>query len=343
MLHCAWRLLLLLLMVLVVVPLLAVLVVIVGVGAGVAVVAAVAVGGGAGGGAAVVAAVGGQAPQPVSPVTLVTVWRYLGSNLPAYSDWARESSKTVTSIHQCNKAALLIDPRYSEVMYAVAVNMLYNLGPECWNLYIYTSFEHVPLLKREFAGIRVEFRNLTDSTIRSSHKVSKWLMDPALWGSLHEDWVLVFQTDSVLLQRDAMKRFLLRGYPFLGAYSPGVGKDTRTPKGVGINGGLSLRSRAALLHCLGAVTPEMVNKYRSSHGMVQVPHNPAYGLYMMEDIYYYHALEMLDYPMPTPAEQAQFSVQESYYPSPLGLHGYDKGWYLTTAQVITIFENAAYS
>ena len=57
-------------------------------------------------------------------------------------------------------------------------------------------------------------------------------------------------------------------------YGPGVGADMRTPLKVGMNGGLSLRTPRAMLHCLVTVTPEMVNDYRLQHGLVTVPYNP---------------------------------------------------------------------
>lgn len=45
----------------------------------------------------------------------------------------------------------------------------------------------------------------------------------------------------------------------MGAYAPGVGADMGTPRGVGMNGGLSPRSLAAMRRCLSEVSPEMVN------------------------------------------------------------------------------------
>ena len=48
----------------------------------------------------------------------------------------------------------------------------------------------------------------------------------------------------------------------------------RTPLGVGMNGGLSLRSPAAMLRCLKTITPEMVNEYRIIHGLTTVAYNP---------------------------------------------------------------------
>ena len=48
----------------------------------------------------------------------------------------------------------------------------------------------------------------------------------------------------------------------------------RTPLGVGMNGGLSLRSPAAMLRCLKTITPEMVNEYRIIHGLATVAYNP---------------------------------------------------------------------
>ena len=53
----------------------------------------------------------------------------------------------------------------------------------------------------------------------------------------------------------------------------------------------------------------------------------------MEDIYYYHALEMLSYLQPSIDAQRRFSVQSAYFHYTQGIHGFDKGWYLTTVQI----------
>jgi hypothetical protein len=53
----------------------------------------------------------------------------------------------------------------------------------------------------------------------------------------------------------------------------------------------------------------------------------------MEDIYFCHALEMLNYPLPSIDLQVRFSVQSCFNADTLGIHGFDKGWYLTTAQL----------
>eukprot|EP01036_Dinobryon_divergens_P032219 gene32220-41762_t len=238
--------------------------------------------------------------QWVSASSLVMVWDYLARNLPVYTAWYKSQPRDILY----SKAALLIDPRYSEETFAVTMNIMYNLGPG-WNLYIYCSHQ-CDKLQTEFAGLPVVFRELRDSSMPSAYKVSKWLMSSEMWNSFPEDKILVYQVDSILIQRFAIRNFLNLDYPFIGAYGPGVGADMRTPKGVGMNGGLSLRSPAAMSRCLDQITPEMVNQYRSKHGLITLPYNPEKGVYYMEDIYYYHALEMLGYPQPPVEVQTKF-------------------------------------
>jgi len=47
------------------------------------------------------------------------------------------SAKQSGNNGMCTRAALLIDPRYSELLYPVSMNVLFNLGPECWTLHIH--------------------------------------------------------------------------------------------------------------------------------------------------------------------------------------------------------------
>ena len=265
--------------------------------------------------------------QWVSASSLVMVWDYLARDLPTYTAWYR--SQPQSGKH--SKAALLIDPRYSKETFAVTMNIMYNLGPG-WNLYIYCSHQ-CDVLKAEFAGLPVVFRELEDLSLHSAYKVSKWLMSLDMWCGFTESLVLVYQVDSILLKRNTMDKFVSMNYPFIGAYSPGVGADMRTPKGVGMNGGLSLRSPAAMCRCLETVSPDSVNLFRSRRGLTTLPYNPEKGVYYMEDVYYYHALEMLGYALPPVELQIKFSVQSAYDKDTMGIHGYDKGWYLTTAQL----------
>ena len=163
-------------------------------------------------------------------------------------------------------------------------------------------------------------------------------MTKEMWEGFSEDNILVYQVDSLLLRRNKIDQFIATNYPFIGAYGPGVGSDKRSPKGFGMNGGLSLRSRKAMIHCLNNVTSFMVNDYRTANGLETTPNDPANGIYMPEDIYYYHALEMLGYPLPPVEIQSQFSIQNYYIDHPLGLHGYDKGWYLSSAQLTMLLQ-----
>ena len=277
--------------------------------------------------------------QWVSALSLVMVWDYLARNLPTYTAWYKSQPQDIKH----SKAALLIDPRYSEETFAVTMNIMYNLGPG-WNLYIYCSHQ-CDKLQAEFTGLPVVFRELRDSSMPSAFKVSKWLMSSALWKSFPEDRILVFQVDSLLIKRFEIRNYLSMDYPFIGAYGPGVGADMRTPRGVGMNGGLSLRSPAAMIKCLEQITPEMVNQYRSKHGLIALPYNPLKGIYYMEDVYFYHALEMLGYALPPVEVQTKFSVQSAYDKDTMGIHGYDKGWYLTTAQLSILLNRdpSAYS
>ena len=60
----------------------------------------------------------------------------------------------------------------------------------------------------------------------------------------------------------------------------------------------------------------------------------------MEDIYFYHALEMISYSQPSIDVQVRFSVQSAYYRDTMAIHGFDKGWYLTTAQLSMILSRS---
>ena len=77
-------------------------------------------------------------------------------------------------------------------------------------------------------------------------------------------------------------------------YKEYIDREYYTPrKRISINGGFSLRNPAAMLQCLDAITPARINAARKEKNL-----RPFLFLTndepMLEDIYFAHALELLD-------------------------------------------------
>lgn len=252
----------------------------------------------------------------VSATSLMLVWGYLSH--------FRVRNPTFT--HNNRNAAVIVEPRSSQELPYVCYNIMHFLGGE-WNLHIFCS--GCSQYESYFDSGSVEFHEIAHRPeVAKVDKNSEFFMSPSFWRGFREENILVFQVDSFMLKSD-MDIFLKSDLAFTGAFSAGIGQDITTPRGKGVNGGFSLRRRDAMIHALEAVSTEDVQKYRKESGLQPIK----FGKVMPEDIYFYHALEILGYELPSADVQKKFAVQEFFSPDPMAVHGFDKGWYLTTAQL----------
>jgi len=252
----------------------------------------------------------------VSSASFMLVWGYLSHF---------RAQKQVFNRQNTN-AAVIVEPRSSQELSFVCYNVMHFLGDK-WNLHIFCSdcSQYEPY----FDSGSVQFHEIAHRPeVPSVDKTSEFFMSPSFWRAFDEENILVFQTDSFMLKPN-MDEFLKSEFAFIGAFSAGIGQDTTTPRGKGVNGGFSLRRRDAMLHALTAVSTAHVQDYRKKSGLKAIK----FGKVMPEDIYFYHALEILGYELPTPDVQKKFAIQEYFSPEPMAVHGFDKGWYLTTAQL----------
>lgn len=267
----------------------------------------------------------------VSPATLYMAYRIIRESVRGCTTKAVYESSNVN-------AAVLVDPRPTDLLFHVTLNFICKLGPG-WNFYIFTNDVDGAVARRfQEAGQDVRVKRFpTKKLIPSAYKISRILLERRFWNSFSEESVMIYQQDAFLL-REGASDVLKQNYAFIGAYSEGNGHNSTSPGKRGVNGGLSIRKRSAMLECIDKIEPLKVNAYREEHGMHAFFHNPENNEYFLEDIYFYHCAEMLRMKMPTSREQAHFAVQEFFHDETLSIHGYDKGWYLTTAQYQILYD-----
>jgi len=78
------------------------------------------------------------------------------------------------------------------------------------------------------------------------HEYTRLLVAPGFWNLLHCDRVLVFQSDTVFCHGSAAKIEDFAAFPYIGGETPQMSVGGR----IHMNGGFSLRSRAAMLQCI---------------------------------------------------------------------------------------------
>ena len=224
------------------------------------------------------------------------------------------------------KAIAIIHPGPSDLAFHTAQNFACKLGPG-WNVYVYCDDVDGSLARRfQHAGHNVVIRpGPSGTTVEQA--LNTMLMSKEFWAAFHESDILVSRVDAIVA-RPGVDQFVHQHYAFIGA--PGS-EGAASPRGNAMSGGLSLRKREAMLHCLHDVTPEAVNAYRRRHGLhvlSSVP-NSETNASMHENTFFTHASEMLGLNLPSTAQQARFASGAYFSRNAWSLQGYLGGLFTT--------------
>lgn len=225
--------------------------------------------------------------------------------------------------------AIIIDPRYDELMLAVIRNFMYFLNPRGWNFLVVTHEMHQPRVNAELPG--VGFMSLPAGLLEDGHKpnmsidsYNKILMDREFWTSLPAEHVLVFQTDCIMFRM--FDESLLYDYDYVGAnwYSP---HDMALVEG-GVNGGCSLRSRQAMIDCLKYVTWDLIEQVRENMLKKHKIHGRSKKfMKYYEDVFFTSACELLHKRMPPIGQRSLFAIEADFDLRTCCYHGWNKNYH----------------
>lgn len=161
-----------------------------------------------------------------------------------------------------NKIALIIDPRYDELMKSVIHNFMYYMNPHGWNGLIITHEQFQNQVTQDFPELIyckiddkfIYYENTTPNI--SIYAYNQIMTSKELWNTIPAEYVTVFQKDCIMYK---MFDDVFLKYDFSGAnvYLP----HTKTFFNGTINGGFSVRKKSAMLECLEKVSLEDINIY----------------------------------------------------------------------------------
>ena len=208
------------------------------------------------------------------------------------------------------------------------------------NLYIFGGSQNQEYIKGLFPPSEHQYHlfDLGMSNL-TQESYSMLLQTTHFWRQIKEENILIFQTDSFIVQPRPIEQFLewVQLYGYLGGrYQFGIQLDSEYHHLVkplkypcNRNGGFSLRTKSAMLACLANVSRQDVLDYRSSHGLDM---RMFQKFVLPEDVYFDHALAILNYPFPSQEELDQFATQHVIHQDMWAIHGFDKP-YLTELQI----------
>ena len=237
----------------------------------------------------------------------------------------KESDETIQNSDKNDKVAVIVEPRNHRLLEPVIRNVMHHLGKE-WNLHI---FGHdLAYIKSSFPKSNFTFTGLTSNNL-TTEEYNKLLRNLDFWNAIKQEHILIFQTDSFIMNKlPNLDKYL--EYPFIGGVyksyifenkqvngwdERGAIQLTDTPKqDFSINGNFSLRKKSAMVDCLHKITDDLIKNNKKLNSKFPEIIEAFMGNKQGEDFYFHHALEFLNYNLPSLEECNKF-CNNLYYPS----------------------------
>jgi hypothetical protein len=269
---------------------------------------------------------------------VVYIMKELYENALLSIDKSKFKYKVNKSINGVNKKlAVIIDPRYNDLMLSVIHNFMSHLNPLGWNLLVVTHSSHRERVKQDIPGcgfmeISPEFLDEGHKPNMSIKNYNRILMDAEFWRSLPAENILIFQTDCYMYKMFDEAHYL--SYDYVGAnwFNP----IDVSPKYGGINGGCSLRSRQSMLDCLEHIswkTIENVRKNQKKTYGIQI--NEKVGT-MNEDVFFTSACEILNKKVVPIEERHKFAIEAEFHHDACFYHGWNKNYHTVDQTILML-------
>ena len=213
------------------------------------------------------------------------------------------------------KVAVIMDPRYDNLMAGVIKNFMQHLNPRGWNLVIITHEKYVDSL--EFPGSTIIGINETiikykdDQPNIDIDTYNGILMSKEFWDLIPGEHILIFQKDCYMYKMFDETLFL--NYAFCGANCVWVSEDNKL-YGIAINGGCSLRKKSEMLDCLQRISWDLIEKYYPKMK------------FRNEDLFFTFACHLLKKPVPKKEERPAFAIENEEAAETCFYHGWHKGY-----------------
>jgi len=118
------------------------------------------------------------------------------------------------------KLAVIIDPRYDDLMLSVIKNFMFHLNHSGWNFLVVSHASHQDRVRADLPG--VSFMPIDAAFLEDGHKpnmsidsYNRILMDRDLWRALNAEHILIFQTDCYMFKMFDESKYL--PYDYVGA------------------------------------------------------------------------------------------------------------------------------
>lgn len=286
-------------------------------------------------------------------------FRFFYEYLKYHTNFVKNTEFDIFNSASNTKTAVIIETRNHIMFEHIVYNVMYNLGPE-WNLHIFCGYDNFDFVKLLFPKVKITLLPFYNLSVNIYDFIC---LNSFFWNSIDTEDILIFQTDVFLTNN--INHILNNNCVYLGAPHTNIHGNISylTPNKFGFNGGLSLRKKSIMLYCINNITAVDIDNYRSNKNMKPIIRTPIditdidfeyiitnftvsdfdvsitqtqseylnlFNLDLIyEDVYFSHAIEMLNFPLPNIYLSKHFALQENMY-GPIydvcGIHGWDKNY-----------------
>jgi hypothetical protein len=242
-------------------------------------------------------------------------------------------------IPNTNKIAVIVDPRYDELMEAVIINFMHFMVPEGWIFMIASAEQYKTQIQQRFPQalfvmidnnlLYYDENQIPNLTIDNYNTI---FCSPQFWNQIPCENIAVFQKDCI------MYRMFSEEWPIKYAYSGAFWYtgETSLANGV-INGGFSLRNKTAMLNCIQHINWDIIELYRKN---IYTCHEYFPIKTRNEDIFFTYACEILRYSLAPISIRKQLAIESEYFIGTSVFHGWNKLGYQTHEHAIEIISHS---
>lgn len=266
------------------------------------------------------------------------IYRTMLLNLLNHPQFMNVSRSTLIAHPKKDKVAVIIDPRFDDLMEAVIRNVMYFLSQHGYNLMILSDARYSGAIREKFPHClfvpldpQMVYEDESGVPNLSRDMYNGICTSEEFWTHVPGEHVVVFQKDCIMYQM--FPEHYSQVFDFCGAnyFHP---RDC-VPRYGGINGGFSLRKRSAMLECIHKIRIETIMRYRRTMQKRYTYNLDAnvttemmrISLPMNEDIFFSHACELLNKRVPDTFHRSYFAVEADANPDTAGHHGWDKEYH----------------
>jgi hypothetical protein len=247
-----------------------------------------------------------------------------------------EKIKPTQEIHfyeNSDKIAVIVDPRYDDLMEAVIRQHMFFLNPRGWNLMVVSHKLHEDKIRDVFPNcvfVAIDESLIYYNDDKPNMTLSSYnniMLTIDFWKIVPCENILIFQKDCFMYKMFDDK-FL--EYDYVGARAELCTLENNQEMYL-MNGGLSFRKKTAMIDCLQQCSFEQIYEQIDMNKIT----NNKHLFNKSEDIYFSLACPFLNKNMPIFEEVASFSIEREYNVDAACKHAWNRQYH-TEEQVLEI-------